>query len=54
VVRYRAPLYIPVVSRFLDPDGGWPYEYEIESRAVLPNETPVSADRRLGIDYRSR
>lgn len=54
VVRYRAPLYFPVVSRFLDPDGVWPYEYTIESRAVLPNETPVSADRRLGIDYRSR
>ena len=54
VVRYRAPLYFPVVSRFLDPDGAWPYEYVIESRAVLPNETPLSADRRLGIDYRSR
>ena len=54
VVRYRAPLYFPVVSRFLDPDGVWPYEYAIESRAVLPNETPVSADRKLGIDYRSR
>lgn len=54
VVRYRAPLYFPGVSRFLDPDGSWPYEYVIESRVVMPNETPVSADRRLGIDYHSR
>lgn len=54
VVRYRAPLYFPVVSKFLDPDGAWPYEYVIESKAVLPNETPVSDNRKLGIDYQSR
>lgn len=53
VVRYRAPLYFPGVSRFLA-DGGPPYEYVIESKAVLPNETPTSADRRLGIGYQSR
>jgi hypothetical protein len=54
VLRYQAPLYFPGVSRFLASNNSWPYEYTIESRAVLPNETPVSADRRLGIDYHSR
>jgi hypothetical protein len=53
-VTYRAPLLIPGVNRFLDPDGHWPYEMEVVSRATMPNETPVSADHSLGIDYHSR
>ncbi len=51
-VTYRAPLYIPGARRFLT-RGGLPW-VEITSVATLPNETPVSADRTLGIKYQSR
>jgi Flp pilus assembly protein TadG len=52
-VKLRAPLYIPVVSRFLDGDGKPPFEYPLEATATLPNDAPVSDDGTLGIDYRS-
>lgn len=51
-VTYRAPLYIPGARKFLT-RGGLPW-IEITSQATLPNETPVSADRTLGIKYQSR
>ncbi len=53
-VTYRAPMFIPGAARLFDKDGKPPYDYTIESTATLPNEAPVSADRTLGIDYRSR
>jgi Flp pilus assembly protein TadG len=53
-VTYRAAMWIPGAARLFDRDGKAPYEYTIESTAILPNEAPVSADRTLGIDYRSR
>jgi len=53
-VTYRCPIYIPGVNRFLDSDGHWPYEMEITSVATIPNETPATANRTLGINYRSR
>ena len=53
-VEYSAPLYVPGVTRFLDPDGSWPYEFPIRTTARLPNERPVSADGTIGIDYHSR
>jgi Flp pilus assembly protein TadG len=52
-VTFRAPLYLPVVSRFLDPDGQAPYEYPLSATVILPNAAPVSDDGTLGIDYRS-
>ena len=53
-VTYKSPLYIPGVNRFLDPDGAWPYEMDITSVAAIPSEVPVTADRTLGIPYRSK
>ncbi len=53
-VTYRCPIYIPGANRFLDTNGFWPYEMEIRSVATLPNETPMTTSRTLGIDYRSR
>jgi hypothetical protein len=53
-VTYRAPMFIPGAARLFDRDGQAPYEYTIQTTAILPNEAPVSADRTLGIDYRSR
>jgi Flp pilus assembly protein TadG len=53
-VTYRSPIYIPGVNRFLDRDGFWPYEMEITSAATLPSETPDTANRTLGFNYRSR
>lgn len=53
-VTYKSPLYIPGVNRFLDPDGAWPYAMDITSVAAIPSEVPVSANRTLGIPYRSR
>jgi Flp pilus assembly protein TadG len=53
-VTYQAPLHIPGVSRFLDPNGQAPYKYTITSSATLISEAPVSSDGTLGIDYRSR
>ena len=44
----------PRAARLFDQDGQAPYEYTIQTTAILPNEAPVSADRKLGIDYRSR
>jgi hypothetical protein len=52
-ITYRAPLYIPGAGRLLAPNRSWPYEYPITSKAVLPNEVPVSANKTLGIDYKS-
>lgn len=52
-VTYRAPLRIPIIARWLDPDGGAPYEFPVRSYATLPNEAPDTRDRTLGIDYRS-
>lgn len=51
-VRLRAPLYLPVVSRFLDPDLSAPFEYPLEAEATLPNDAPLSKDGTLGIPYR--
>lgn len=53
-VTYRAPLHIPGVSKFLDPDGQLPYEYPITSSATLPSEAPANATKFLGIHYKSR
>jgi hypothetical protein len=52
-VRVRAPLYIPVVSRVLDPDRSAPFEYPLEVTVTLPNDAPVSKDGTLGIKYQS-
>jgi hypothetical protein len=54
-VTYSAPLFIPGARRILKPDAipGFAV-YEIRSKATLPNETPESESRTLGIDYQSR
>lgn len=52
-LRFRAPLYVPVASRFLDPDGRAPFEYPLSATATLPADGPVSRDRKLGINYSS-
>jgi hypothetical protein len=57
-VSYKAPLRIPGPARWLDPDGGAPFEIEIVSKARMANEIPAtkpdaSGKRTLGIDYRS-
>jgi hypothetical protein len=52
-VKVRAPLYIPFVSRFLDPDLSAPFEYPLEATVTLPNNAPVSKDGTLGIKYQS-
>ena len=51
-VTFRAPLYFPVASRFLDPDGSPPFEYPLTATVTFPNEAPESESRTLGIDYR--
>jgi hypothetical protein len=53
-VTYNAPLHIIPVARLFSVSAQWPYEYPISSTATLPNETPLSADRTLGIDYQSQ
>jgi len=52
-VRVRAPLYMPVVSRFLDPDLSAPFEYPLEATVTLPDDAPLSKDGTLGIKYQS-
>lgn len=52
-VRFRAPLYVPVASRFLDRDGTGPFEYPLSATATLPNDAPVSENGTLGIAYSS-
>jgi Flp pilus assembly protein TadG len=52
-VTFRAPLYVPVVSRFLAPDGNR-LEFPLTATVTLPNEAPESASGTLGIDYRPR
>lgn len=52
-VRVRAPLYMPVVSRFLDPDLKAPFEYPMAATVTLPNDAPLSKDGTLGIKYQS-
>ena len=52
-VKVRAPLYLPVVSRFLDPDLSAPFEYPLEATVTLPNDAPLSKDGTLGIKYQS-
>lgn len=52
-VEFRAPLYLPVVSRFLDRDGTAPYEFPLSATATLPGDGPISRDRTVGIDYHS-
>jgi len=52
-VEFRAPLYLPVVSRFLDRDGSAPYEFPLSATATLPADGPISRDRTVGIEYHS-
>jgi hypothetical protein len=52
-VTFRAPLYFPVVSRFLDPDRSAPFEYPLTATVTLPADGPKSKDRTLGIEYHS-
>jgi hypothetical protein len=52
-VKLRAPLYMPIVSRFLDPDLSAPFEYPMQTTVTLPNDAPVSKDNKLGIKYQS-
>jgi hypothetical protein len=53
-VTYSAPMLIPGLNRFFSQGPRWPSEFDIVSRATLPNEAPTSSDHTLGIDYRSR
>ena len=52
-------LRIPGPARWLDPDGGAPFEFPIRSVATMPNENPATRPdpgtgrRTMGIDYRS-
>jgi Flp pilus assembly protein TadG len=52
-VRFRAPLYVPVVSRFLDPDGSPPFEYPMSATVTLPADGAMTATGTVGIDYHS-
>ncbi|MBX7106959.1 MAG: hypothetical protein K1X57_23010 [Gemmataceae bacterium] len=52
-VRFRAPLYVPVASRFLDPDMRAPFEYPMTATATIPNDAPLSESGTLGIEYDS-
>lgn len=52
-VNFRAPLYLPVVSRFLDPDGSPPFEYPVTATVTLPADGPTTKDGIVGIDYHS-
>ncbi|MBX7103814.1 MAG: hypothetical protein K1X57_07020 [Gemmataceae bacterium] len=52
-IKFRAPLYVPLASRFLDPDRRAPFEYPLTASATLPADGPVSRDGKLGIDYGS-
>ncbi len=49
-VTYRAPLYVPVVSRFLDADGRAPFERPVTVVVVVPNEAPETVSGTIGID----
>jgi len=53
IVTYKAPLRIPGPARWLSQRGGPPWEIAIRSYAVLPAETPDTADGTMGIRYRS-
>ena len=50
-VRYRAPLFVPVVARLLDQDGVYPYERIVTSTFTMPLEQIRSDDGTLGIYY---
>lgn len=52
-VEFRAPLYLPLVSRFLDPDKSPPYEYPLTATVTLPADGPTTKDQTVGIDYHS-
>jgi hypothetical protein len=54
-VSYEMPMHLPAAGRIL---GTWSkssrfYSRTIAATATMPSETPDSATRRLGIDYRS-
>ncbi len=48
-VTFRAPLYFPVASRLLDPDGRAPFEYPLTATVTLPNEAPETESGTTGI-----
>lgn len=50
-VTYRAPLYMPVASRFVDPDGQQPFEYPLTATVTLTAEGPETESRTIGIEY---
>lgn len=50
-VTFRAPLWCPVVSRFMDPDHRPPFEYPVTAVATIPCEAPETGGRGLGIGY---
>jgi Flp pilus assembly protein TadG len=52
-VKFRAPLYLPLVSRFLDPDGSAPYEFPLSATVTLPAEGATTKTGTVGIDYHS-
>jgi hypothetical protein len=53
-VRFRAPLYMPVASRFLSTTGGAPYGYDLETTVEMQRDSPKSQDGTLGIAYQSK
>lgn len=50
-VTFRAPLHMPVVSRFLDPDGTAPFEYPLRAAVTLTAEGPETESGTFGIDH---
>ncbi|MFM8272248.1 MAG: TadE/TadG family type IV pilus assembly protein [Gemmata sp.] len=52
-VTFRAPLYMPVVSRFLDPDKRAPYEYPLSAAVTMAADGAVTKDGQMTVEYHS-
>ncbi len=52
-VTFRAPLYMPIVSRFLDPDRSAPFEYPLSATVVMAADGAMTKDGQHTIDYHS-
>lgn len=50
-VSFRAPLRLPGVSRFIDPDRRWPFEYTLSATVDIPMARPETPGGNLGIPY---
>jgi hypothetical protein len=49
-VTHRAPIRVPGIARFLNPNGG-SFELPLTATATLPAARPASANDSLGIPF---